>query len=44
MSIRPEDVAGSIRVSFSKHNTFEEIETASTILKNCYNELIEKLR
>ena len=44
MSIRPEDVAGSIRVSFSKRNTFEEIETASTILKNCYNELIEKLR
>ncbi len=44
MNIRPEDVVGSIRVSFSKHNTMEEIETASTILKNCYNELIEKLR
>ena len=44
MNIKQEDILGSVRVSFSTHNTIEEIEFASLSLKNCYIELLEKLR
>ena len=44
MKIRNEDILGSVRISFSKHNTLEEINIASNKLKECYKELLQKLR
>lgn len=44
MNINEKDILGSIRVSFSKNNTKEEINIASKKLAECYKELLQKLR
>lgn len=44
MNVSHEEIVGSVRISFSKNNTENEIQTASLQLKNCYLELLEKLR
>ena len=38
------DIVGSVRISFCKDNTLEEIDIASKAIAQCYNELIQKLR
>lgn len=43
MGINNSDILHSVRISFSKDNTIEEINKASEILYNCYYELREKL-
>lgn len=44
LDINHNDIIGSVRVSFSRYNTIEEVDFASKTLKKCYLELIEKLR
>ena len=44
MSIPDNIVKGCVRISFSKFNTIEEVEQASKTLKQCYLQLIDKLR
>ena len=44
LDINHNDIIGSVRVSFSRYNTMEEVDFASKTLKKCYLELIEKLR
>ena len=44
LDINHNDIIGSVRVSFSRYNTMEEVDLASKTLKKCYLELIEKLR
>ncbi len=43
MNISPKDVIGSVRISFSKNNTLEEIKVASKELAESYKQLIKKL-
>ncbi|MBE7082572.1 MAG: cysteine desulfurase [Clostridiales bacterium] len=38
-----EQILGSVRVSFNKFNTMEEVITAGKTLKDCYVELLKKL-
>lgn len=44
MNIPHDEIVGSVRVSFSKYNTEEEVKQAAKQLKSCYLELLEKLR
>ena len=44
MNINHDDILGSVRISFSKNNTLEEIEIASKCLLECYKNLLQKLR
>ncbi len=44
LGVNHNDIIGSVRVSFSRYNTMEEVDFSSKTLKNCYIELIEKLR
>ncbi len=44
LGVNHNDIIGSIRISFSRFNTIEEVDFASKMLKKCYLELIEKLR
>ena len=44
MNISPNDIVGSVRISFSKNNTEHEVIEASKILKETYYNLIDKLR
>ncbi len=44
MSIPDNVVKGCVRISFSKFNTMQEILKASQTLKQCYLQLIDKLR
>ena len=43
-SMNVKDVVGSVRISFCKDNTLQEVDIASKTLAKCYNELIQKLR
>ncbi len=44
MNVSQNDIVGSVRISFSKHNTIEEVDYASKKLAECYKTLIQKLR
>ncbi len=44
MNIPANDILGSVRISFSRFNTISEVDFASKKLRECYLELIEKLR
>lgn len=44
MSLSDNLVKGCVRISFSKHNTIDEITFASKTLKDCYLKLINTLR
>ena len=44
MGVAHDYIVGSVRISFSKHNTLDEVKTASVTLKKCYLDLVEKLR
>lgn len=44
MNVSQNNIIGSVRISFCKHNTVEEVEYASKTLANCYKILIQKLR
>ena len=44
MKVSHDEIVGSVRISFSKNNTEEEVQNAALKLKNCYLELLEKLR
>lgn len=44
MGLTPEEILGSVRISFSKNTTLEEAISAGNILNNCYKELKEKLK
>ena len=44
MSLPDNLVKGCVRISFSKHNTIDEVTFASKTLKDCYLKLINTLR
>ena len=44
MNVSESDIVGSVRISFSRFNTLNEVDIASKTLKKCYFELVEKLR
>ena len=44
MGLNPEQIKGSLRVSFSKHTSLEEAKTAGQTLLECYKLLKEKLK
>ena len=44
MGLKPDEILGSVRVSFSNRTTLEEAKTAGKTLKECYVKLKEKLK
>lgn len=44
MGVKPSDVEGNLRISFSKYNTLEEIDVLVENLQNCVNEYIQKVK